>query len=102
VLDYEVKRYQRNAQTMLAPPGAARGCIVGNPPVITDGDTNPRRVRAIVNTSPTVRRRQARPGVRSPRASALPLLAAFRRGLRRSASLLKLLFDRIKSSRRCW
>lgn len=37
-VDYEVKRYQRDAQTMLAPPELRNVHPLGKSPVITDGD----------------------------------------------------------------
>ncbi|HEX7951837.1 MAG TPA: glutathione S-transferase [Burkholderiales bacterium] len=37
-LDYEVKRYERNPKTMLAPPELLRIHPLGKSPVITDGD----------------------------------------------------------------
>ena len=38
-LPYEVKRYKRNPNTLLAPPELARVHPLGKSPVITDGDT---------------------------------------------------------------
>ena len=38
-LPYEVKRYERNPKTLLAPPELARVHPLGKSPVITDGDT---------------------------------------------------------------
>ena len=37
-LEYEIKRYQRDAKTMLAPPELRRIHPLGKSPVITDGD----------------------------------------------------------------
>ena len=37
-LDYEVKRYRRDAKTMLAPPSLRKVHPLGKSPVITDGD----------------------------------------------------------------
>ena len=37
-LDYEVKRYERDAKTMLAPPALLAVHPLGKSPVITDGD----------------------------------------------------------------
>jgi len=37
-LEYEVKRYQRDSQTMLAPPELRKVHPLGKSPVITDGD----------------------------------------------------------------
>lgn len=38
-LEYEVKRYERDAKTMLAPPELKKVHPLGKSPVITDGDT---------------------------------------------------------------
>ena len=42
---YEMKRYQRNAETRLAPPELTKIHPLGKSPVITDGDIDDRRVR---------------------------------------------------------
>lgn len=47
-LPYEVKRYERNTKTMLAPPELKRVHPLGKSPVITDGDTVVAETGAIV------------------------------------------------------
>ena len=47
-LEYEIKRYQRNAQTMLAPPELRAVHPLGKSPVITDGDLTLAESGAIV------------------------------------------------------
>ncbi len=47
-LDYEVKRYQRDAKTMLAPPALRQVHPLGKSPVITDGDITVAESGAIV------------------------------------------------------
>jgi glutathione S-transferase len=47
-LDYEVKRYQRNAKTMLAPPELRAVHPLGKSPVITDGELTLAESGAIV------------------------------------------------------
>jgi glutathione S-transferase len=47
-LPYEVKRYERNAKTMLAPPELKRVHPLGKSPVIQDGDTVVAETGAIV------------------------------------------------------
>ena len=47
-LDYEIKRYQRNPQTMLAPPELRAVHPLGKSPVITDGDLTLAESGAIV------------------------------------------------------
>jgi glutathione S-transferase len=47
-LEYEVKRYQRDAKTMLAPPALLAVHPLGKSPVITDGDLTVAESGAIV------------------------------------------------------
>lgn len=47
-LDYQVERYQRDLQTMLAPPELRRVHALGKSPVITDGDNTIAESGAIV------------------------------------------------------
>ena len=47
-LPYEMKRYQRNAQTRLAPPELEAVHPLGKSPVITDGDVTHGMVRTEV------------------------------------------------------
>ncbi|MBC7597505.1 MAG: glutathione S-transferase [Polaromonas sp.] len=48
-LNYEVKRYQRDAKTMLAPPSLRKVHPLGKSPVITDGDLTLAESGAIVD-----------------------------------------------------
>jgi glutathione S-transferase len=48
-LPYEMKRYQRNAETRLAPPELKEVHPLGKSPVITDGDTTIAESAAIVD-----------------------------------------------------
>ena len=47
-LDYEIKHYQRDPKTMLAPPELTHVHPLGKSPVITDGDTVVAETGAIV------------------------------------------------------
>ncbi len=47
-LPYEIQHYQRDAQTMLAPPALKAVHPLGKSPVITDGDTVIAETGAIV------------------------------------------------------
>jgi glutathione S-transferase len=47
-VDYEVKRYERNPDTMLAPPALRAVHPLGKSPVITDGDRTLAESGAIV------------------------------------------------------
>src|SRR5258705_5665791 len=46
---YEMKRYQRNAETRLSPPELAKIHPLGKSPVITDGDTTIAESGAVVD-----------------------------------------------------
>ena len=78
-LEYEVKRYQRNPQTMLAPPELRAVHPLSKSPVITDGDTT------------------LAPAFVSPERVRYLYWLHFAEGTAQPPLLLKLLFDRIKS-----
>ena len=48
-LPHEIKRYQRNAETRLAPPELAKIHPLGKSPVITDGDRTIAESGAVVD-----------------------------------------------------
>ena len=50
---YEVKRYQRDAKTMLAPPELRQIHPLGKSPVITDGDVTLAESGAIIDRKST-------------------------------------------------
>ena len=55
---YEMKRYQRNAETRLAPPELKEIHPLGKSPVITDGDTrSPIAPSSITSSAATARAR---------------------------------------------
>ncbi len=59
-LPYEVKRYQRDAQTRLAPPELKKVSPLGKSPVITDGGRTIIESGAIIEyPDPSARRREA-------------------------------------------
>ena len=79
-LEYEIKPYQRDPKTMLAPPELRAVHPLGKSPVVSDGERHARRVgRDHRAPRRPLRRGQARPGVRLAGARALSVLAAFRR-----------------------
>ena len=81
-VDYEVKRYERDAKTMLAPPELRAVHPLGKSPVITDGESDAGRVggdRRVPRRS--LRRRAAGSACRDARAPALHVLAPLRGGL---------------------
>jgi len=98
VLDYEVKRYQRNAQTMLAPPELRAVHPLGKSPVITDGDTTLAESGAIVEyLADRYGAGKLAPAFGSPERVRYLYWLHFAEGTAQPPSLLKLLFDRIKS-----
>jgi glutathione S-transferase len=84
-LPYEIRRYERDAKTMLAPPELLKVHPLGKSPVITDGDI-------------TV----AESGLRPPRGSAeyrrYTYWLHFAEGSAMPPLLMKLVFQRIKST----
>lgn len=98
-LPYEVKRYQRDAKTMLAPPELRAVHPLGKSPVIVDGDVTLAESGAIVEylvakydrgalapTSGTPERLRYTYWLHYAEGSAMPLL------------LLKLIFDRVETT----
>src|SRR5688572_21107699 len=97
-LDYEVKRYQRNPQTMLAPPELRAVHPLGKSPVIVEGDMVLAESGAIIEMLADrhgAGKLAPPPGSRE-RVRYLYWLH-FAEGTAQPPSLLKLLFDRIKS-----
>jgi glutathione S-transferase len=62
-IPYEVKRYQRDSKTMLAPPELKAVHPLGKSPVITDGDKTIAETGAIVEYL-NLRRRPPHPRLR--------------------------------------
>jgi len=101
-LDYEVKRYQRNPQTMLAPPELRAVHPLGKSPVITEksasGDLTLAESGAIVEyLADRHGAGRLAPAPDSPQRVRYLYWLHFAEGTAQPPSLLKLLFDRIKS-----
>ena len=97
-LEYEVKRYQRNPQTMLAPPELRAVHALGKSPVITDGDLTLAESGAIVeHLADRYGAGKLAPAFGSPERVRYLYWLHFAEGTAQPPSLLKLLFDRIKS-----
>ena len=101
-LDYEVKRYQRNPQTMLAPPELRAVHPLGKSPVITEksasGDLTLAESGAIVEyLADRHGAGRLAPAPDSPQRARYLYWLHFAEGTAQPPSLLKLLFDRIKS-----
>jgi glutathione S-transferase len=99
-IEYEIKKYQRDAVTMLAPPELTRVHPLGKSPVITDGNITVAESGAIVEylverygqggfipQPHTAERRQYTYWLHFAEGTAMPPL------------LMKLIFDRIKSTK---
>ena len=98
-LDYEVKRYQRDAKTMLAPPSLRKVHPLGKSPVITDGDLTLAESGAIVDY--LIERYGA--GRLTPAAGTLEKLRYtywlhYAEGSAMPPLLLKLVFDKIETA----
>src|SRR5262245_8186614 len=97
-LEYQVKRYQRDAQTMLAPPELRSVHPLGKSPVITDGDTTLAESGAIVEyLADRHGAGRLAPAPDSPERVRYLYWLHFAEGTAQPPLLLKLLFDRIKS-----
>ena len=97
-LPYEIKRYQRDAQTMLAPPELRAVHPLGKSPVISDGDLTIAESGAIVDYLAS----RYGNGILIPKANTPEHLRYtywlhFAEGSAMSPLLLKLVFDRIES-----
>jgi glutathione S-transferase len=101
-LEYEVKRYQRNPQTMLAPPELRAVHPLGKSPVVTiksaDGETTLAESGAIVeHLADRYGAGRLAPAFGSPERVRYLYWLHFAEGTAQPPLLLKLLFDRIKS-----
>jgi len=97
-LDYEIKRYQRHPQTMLAPPELRAVHPLGKSPVITDGNLTLAESGAIVEyLADRHGAGRLAPAPNSPERVRYLYWLHFAEGTAQPPSLLKLLFDRIKS-----
>ncbi|OYU80117.1 MAG: glutathione S-transferase [Burkholderiales bacterium PBB5] len=98
-LPYQIKHYQRDATTMLAPPELLAVHPLGKSPVITDGDTTVAETGAIVEYI-LERYGQGRllPQPGTPEALRYRYWLHFAEGSAMPPLLLKLIFDRVASS----
>jgi glutathione S-transferase len=97
-LEYEVKRYQRDAQTMLAPPELRAVHPLGKSPVIVEGDMVLAESGAIIETlADRYGAGKLAPAPGSPERVRYVYWLHFAEGTAQPPLLLKLLFDRVKS-----
>ena len=98
-LEYQIKPYQRDAKTMLAPPALRAVHPLGKSPVVSDGDLTLAESGAIIeHLSDRYGAGRIAPAFGS--AERLPYLywLHFAEGSAMPPLLLKLIFDRVKSS----
>jgi glutathione S-transferase len=97
-LAYEIKRYQRNPQTMLAPPELRAVHPLGKAPVIVEGDLVLAESGAIIETlADRYGAGKLAPAPGSPERVRYLYWLHFAEGTAQPPLLLKLLFDRVKS-----
>jgi glutathione S-transferase len=99
-LPYEIKRYQRDAKTMLAPPELLKVHPLGKSPVITDGDITVAESGAIVEYLLDTYGAAAglRPARGTPEYRRYTYWLHFAEGSAMPPLLMKLVFMRIKSA----
>ncbi len=99
-LPYEIKRYQRDPQTMLAPPELLKVHPLGKSPVITDGDLVVAESGAIVEYLIDTYGQQAglRPAPGTPGRLRYNYWLHFAEGTAMSPLLMKLVFTRVKTA----
>ena len=98
-LDYEIKKYQRDPKTMLAPPELRAVHPLGKSPVIGDGDTVVAESGAIIEYL-TERYGKGRfvPPAGSPEKLRYTYFLHYAEGSAMTPLLMKLVFDRVESS----
>jgi glutathione S-transferase len=97
-LEYQIKPYQRDAKTMLAPPELRAVHPLGKSPVVTDGDQTLAESGAIIeHLSDRYGAGRLAPAFGSPERVRYLYWLHFAEGSAQPPLLLKLLFDRIKS-----
>ncbi|HBZ06309.1 MAG TPA: glutathione S-transferase [Massilia sp.] len=97
-LEYEIKKYQRDPKTMLAPPELKAVHPLGKSPVITDGDTVVAESGAIVEY--LVERYgngRLAPTAGTPEKLKYTYFLHFAEGSAMSPLLMKLVFDRVEN-----
>ena len=98
-LDYEIKHYQRDAKTMLAPPSLRAVHALGKSPVITDGAQTVAESGAIVEY--LIERYGAgrlAPAIGTPERLRYTYWLHYAEGSAMPPLLLKLVFDRIETA----
>lgn len=97
-LPYDVKRYERNRQTMLAPPELLAVHPLGKSPVITDGATTVAETGAIVEHLVDAAGGRLRPAPGTPEFQRYRYWLHFAEGSAMPPLLMKLIFDRVANA----
>jgi glutathione S-transferase len=99
-LPYEVRRYQRDRKTMLAPPELARVHPLGKSPVITDGAITVAESGAIVEYLLDAHGNgRLRPAAGTPERRQFTYWLHFAEGSAMPPLLMKLVFDKVRSAK---
>jgi glutathione S-transferase len=98
-LPYEVRRYQRDPKTLLAPPELARVHPLGKSPVITDGEITVAESGAIIEyLLDTYGEGRLRPAAGTPERRRYTYWLHFAEGSAMPFLLMKLVFDKVRSA----
>ena len=98
-LPYEVRRYQRNPKTMLAPPELCKVHALGKSPVITDGAVTVAESGAIIEyLLDTHGKGRLRPAAGTPERLQFTYWLHFAEGSAMPPLLMKLVFDKVRSA----
>ena len=102
-LPYEVRRYQRNPKTMLAPPELTQVHPLGKSPVITDGATDGNTTVAesgaiVEYLLDTYGEGRLRPAAGTPERLQFTYWLHFAEGSAMPPLLMKLVFDKVRSA----
>ena len=99
-LDYEIKKYQRDPKTMLAPADLRAIHPLGKSPVITDGDTMVAESGAIIEyLIERYGKGQFIPAAGTPDKLLYTYFMHYAEGSAMTPLLMKLVFDRVETSR---
>ncbi len=98
-LDYEIKKYERDAKTMLAPPELRAIHPLGKSPVITDGDTMVAESGAIIEyLIERYGKGQFVPAAGTPEKLRYTYFMHYAEGSAMTPLLMKLVFDEVETS----
>jgi glutathione S-transferase len=96
-LEYEIKKYQRDPKTMLAPPALRAVHPLGKSPVIQDGDTVVAESGAIIEYLTARQGGALAPAPGTPERLHYTYFLHYAEGSAMPPLLLKLVFDRVES-----